>query len=701
MRVTRMGFIGSLTALLVACVTPAGQSSQTAGDPTATGNATGEPATTDPAPAPSPDPATQSGPAKTAAKAEQLAEDSTRQTTTGASFTAPKGWYLTVTADGVLLQDPDRELTLWQVDMAERDLGKAIAGAWQKVVPDFARKVRQSLSPPAQDGWDELRQIVYDVADKEKQAIMAVARRKGDITYVTLLAAPISTLSRRGAQMQQVVTSLKVAGQDKESFAGKTAHPLTGKRAAKFDAFIADALRQTGVPGAAVAVVQGGRITFEKGYGVRKLSARARVTPKTLFLIGSTTKPLTSLMMAKLVDEGKLKWTDPMSQLLPSFGLASRAIAERVQLKHSVCACTGLPRQDAEFIFEFANATPETRLAELRTMKPTTGFGETFQYSNPMVLAGGYAAAHAAYPRLPLVHAYDRVMREKVFKPLGMKATTFDHKGIRKKNHAWPHGRNMDNTFSPTALEVEHAVVSVAPAGGAWSTVGDLARYVQMELRKGKLANGKQYIGEKALLSRRERQVKITDELGYGLALFVGRESEIAVAHHGGNTVGFSGQTLFLPDHDVGLVILSNAQGANNLTGAIQRRLLELLFDGEERAAKNLALGLENQKKQLAVEMKRVSDPPNADWLKGLAGKYHNPALGPLELRLIGAGGEIDVGEWKSAVVEVKDVDGNSKLVTRDSPIAGVPLEVKGGKLVLDMGQQRYEFTRSKPATDR
>ena len=150
------------------------------------------------------------------------------------------------------------------------------------------------------------------------------------------------------------------------------------------------------MPGVALAVVQDGKIVLEKGLGVRELGANAPVTPATLFMIGSMTKPLTSLMMARLVDRKNFAWDTPVTKLLPAFALGDPVATPQVTMAHSVCACTGLPRWDMEFIFEWDKATPESRIELLRAMKPTTGFGETFQYSNLMVASGGYVAAKTA-----------------------------------------------------------------------------------------------------------------------------------------------------------------------------------------------------------------------------------------------------------------------------------------------------------------
>ena len=57
-----------------------------------------------------------------------------------------------------------------------------------------------------------------------------------------------------------------------------------------------------------MAIVQGGKVVFEKGFGTKELGKNAPVTPNTMFRIASLTKPLTSLMIASLVDEGKFTW---------------------------------------------------------------------------------------------------------------------------------------------------------------------------------------------------------------------------------------------------------------------------------------------------------------------------------------------------------------------------------------------------------
>ena len=148
-------------------------------------------------------------------------------------------------------------------------------------------------------------------------------------------------------------------------------------------------------------------------------------------------------MMARLIDEGKFTWDTPVTQIMPDFALGDAATTKQVLMKYMVSASAGMPRQDMEFFFNYDQATPASRIKEMRNMKPTTGFGETFQYSNAMVSAGGYIAAHTVDKSSDLGKAYDSVMQSRVFDPMNMHATTFDFDRVETADHAAPHWKNL------------------------------------------------------------------------------------------------------------------------------------------------------------------------------------------------------------------------------------------------------------------
>lgn len=645
-----------------------------------------------------PTPPASTTPSTTAkALARRLDADTPMKSASGATFEAPKGWFVTDKGNVLVLDDPERDLTVTLVEVSgEPEPSKAIGAAWKKIVPDFHLEVKQTVNLPARDGWDAVTQLMYDTGGTERRTVIGIARRKGDAQYVALVDGKDAGFDRRGAQLMTIFSTFKAPGVEEESFEGRKAHAFDAERGKLLDAFIERAMKSTNVPGAAIAIVQGGNVVYEKGFGIRELGKKDPVTPNTLFMIGSTTKSLTTLMMAKLVDEGKFDWDTPVTRVLPSFALADAGITKKVQMKHTVCACAGLPRQDFEFIFEYANVTPEQRVDLMRTMTPTTAFGETFQYSNTMVAAGGYAAAHAFDATKKLGPAYDEAMQKLVFGPLGMKSTTMDFLVAKGREHASSHAEDLRLETKVLPLGNEEGVVPIRPAGAAWSNVRDMSKYVRLELARGRDEKGKTFLSEANLLRRREPQIKITDKSSYGLGLDVEKDHGIVVVGHGGNNIGFTADMYFMPEHDVGVVLLTNAGNANTFRGTVRRRIIELLFDGNEEATNTLDFAVAQKRRSLEALQKDIVLDPDAAWSKGFVGTYENANLGLLTVRVDGGKSVVDAGEWKSAFGKMTSSDGTTKLVLVGPMLAGLtflPGEKNGKKtLTLEAPQQTYVF---------
>jgi CubicO group peptidase (beta-lactamase class C family) len=641
--------------------------------------------------------ATGFGPQVPALEFKELAEDTTLTTRSGATFTVSKGWHLARQDDLIVIQEPQRELAAAFVEMAGPTAEGAIAEAWKRWKPDFARTVRITAKPPATGGWDEIVQSTYETAAEERRVILAVARRKGPTYYVTLVEGATAAAERRGAQLNTSIAGLKVPGREEENLAGRRAHALDAARIEKFLAFADEARKQTKVPGVALAVVQDGKIVLEKGLGVLELGKTEPVTPATLFMIGSMTKPLTSLLMARLVDRQKFAWDMPVTKLLPSFALGDPAATAKVTMAHTVCACTGFPRQDMEFIFEWKNSTPESRIGLLRDMKPTTGFGETFQYSNLMVASGGYIAAMTGTGSKDLERAYASAMRAEVLGPLGMTSTALDLAEAQKREHARPHGRTLTFDTERIPIEYEGIVNSVMPAGGAWSNVRDISRWLLLEIGKGQLG-GNEVITEANLLERRKPRVRIGAKQSYGLALFIDESRGLQTIGHGGNTVGFSADANFWPEHGVGLVVLTNAAAANAYLGAVRRRFVEVLLDADEEAETQLAFGIKQLAEQISKQLEEITLKPDPEFVRPLAGAWTNPHLGTIEIRPERDGFVLDAGEWKSSIGEHKDKSGARKIFLTGPPFAGFAFwpQTNEGRpaLLFETAQQKYWFER-------
>ncbi|MEZ4398543.1 MAG: serine hydrolase domain-containing protein [Kofleriaceae bacterium] len=674
-------------ALLAACGTPPRSPSRPVAAPA-----------TQPAVVEAPAPAAAAPPAAPAMR--QLAAETPVTMGNGAAFTAAPGWWLADERAGVVrLEEPSRELTMWITSSGAPDRADAIAEAWQRIRPGFALAIEQADERPGTDGWDAVAQVVYVTPAAASQLVVAVAMRLGPTWYVALVDGGQAAFGRRSAQLGATIKSLRAPGLARESFAGRPIK-LDAETLRTFDAFVEEARVAAGIPGVAVEVVSGDRVLLATGHGVRALGARAAVTPATRFMIGSTTKSLTTLLMAALADRGVLTWDAPVTTLLPGFALGDAATTAALTLRHTVCACTGMPRQDLEFIMEYAGWTPERRLAMMKDMSPTTGFGETFQYSNLMVAAGGYAAGRATTKAGPLAAAYAGALARYVLAPLGMRATTLTLATGKRADAAQPHARDLAQAYHRIPLADEGAVESVAPAGGAWSTVEDLGRYLQLELRHGRRA-GAVVVSDANLLARRAPQVKISGHRSYGLGLFLDDELGVPVAGHGGNTIGFTSDLFFLPDHDVGVVVLANAGGANDFRAAVRRRFLELAFAGQPEAEPELTHALAQAKVDADAELALIDRAAPAAWSDALRGRYQAAGIGTVEIRRVGDRVVFDVGEWSSSLGRYRGRDGSDRVVLLDPPWAGFTLLLATDgdhpKLVIDTGQHTYELRRTTP----
>ena len=632
---------------------------------------------------------------------KKIDQDTQFTTTSGAIFMVQKNWFVTERDELIILEEPDRELTVTLVENSEETVQKAVQSAWKKVQPNFARIIEDETSGLAQDGWQEYVQIGYETQLQESRVVAAIARRVEKTWYIELIDGTKAAFERQSAGFFLVMTSFKVPGMHEESFVGKKADLFDDQKLQELNAFIEEARVQCNIPGLAFGIVQNNKLVFEKGLGVQSLSGSEKITPETLFMIGSATKPLTTFMMASLIDEGKFTWDTSVTEVMPDFALGDAAITKQVLMKHMVSANTGMPRQDIGFLFNTHNVTPEMRIKEMKSMVPTTGFGQTFQYSNFMVMAGGYIAASTVDKKHEIGKAYDQAMQTYVFDPIGMKSTTFDFEKAENVNHAIPHGFNLQGTYVPLSISTEEqCLVSVRPAGGAWSNVHDMAQYMITELNNGITADGKRIISEENLLKRREPQIKITDTMSYGLALMMNNDHGVLTVGHGGNTNGFTTNMFFLPEHNIGFVILINAAGANMFAQAVQRKFMELLFDGKIEADKMLSVGLEQQKKMCAKNLETIILNPDSTWLNSYSGIYEHPTLGQMTLKEVAQGVELSTSTWKSSLGQRKQNDGTLQLITVDVPFAGLEFlpEQHGNimQLVLELGQHTYVFERIK-----
>lgn len=626
-------------------------------------------------------------------------------TSAGHTYTPPEAFSARVDGAVARFTAPEGDATVTVVDLAAaKDAADAVAQAWALAQPGFKRTLRLATPRPSRNGWVDQQVFEYETSPNEKLALQAIARRSstgdGKAWVVLLLQASEATLEKRSAPIGKFFSSLRPQGYSRESFAGKTARPLTPERIEQLKAFVAEGMKQLDVPGVGLSFIDGGKVVWAGGLGVRELGKPAPVDANTLFMAASNTKAMTTALLARAVDAGKLRWDQPAAEAYPGFKLADPEITKSVQIKHLVCACTGMPRQDLEWLFGNGAAPAKTTFDQLGAIKPTSKFGEVFQYSNLMVGAGGYIAAAALKPGVEVGTAYDHAMQELLFGPLGMKNTTFDFGRALRGNRAWPHGDAFDGSTQRASMDVNRTIIPARPAGAVWTSPADFSRWVLMELNKGKTPEGQPLIGEANWAERYKPQVMVGEDVTYGMGLFVDRQYGITVASHGGDMLGFHSNMIWLPEYNAGVTILTNADAGVLLRGPLQRKLLEVLFDGRPEANERLKVAIANRKAEADKLRQLLTLPVPADAMKVLAAKYDSPELGTLSIERKAGKLRFHFAHWHSEVALRKNEDGTQSYMTIDPGIGGIEL-VRDDKaarptLVLRDAQHEYRFVAAR-----
>lgn len=629
---------------------------------------------------------------------EHLAVDTPKETVEGATFIAPADWTFSVSGPATILEPPEGDSRIALIDVRAPDADSAVALAWAAYMLDHDWPLTVVTPSPDEDGWTDRYAYSYQTSPDEKRGVGVYTQRAGDVWTVAIYDMSNATGGKRVSAVALIFDRLFPEGYTPESFAGRAAATLDAERLAELSRFTETAMEQLRVPGVGVGIIQDGQVVFAEGFGVREFGKPDKTDANTLFMVASNTKALTTLMLGKLVDAGEFGWETPVTSLLPSFRLGDPATTDQVLVKHLICACTGLPRQDFEWLFEFGDATAESALETLATMQPTSEFGEMFQYSNPMAAAAGYTGGHVAYPDSELGAAYDEAMRALVFEPLGMTSTTFDYGLALSGNHASPHAPDIDGDPAVAAMDINYSVIPVRPAGAAWSSVNDMLKYVAVELADGALPDGSQFIQKETLLERRAPQVPLGKNGAYGMGLMVDTEYGTPVVHHGGDMIGFHSDMMWLPEHGVGAVVLTNGDPGWTLRSVFQRKLLEVLFDGRPEADARVASQAENFYAYRAAERELLTVPGDATEALKLAAHYRNDALGDIEVLRDGDRTVFDFGEFRSEVASRENPDGSISFITIDAGIYGFEFVVSddgGETLTIRDAQHEYVFKGS------
>lgn len=414
---------------------------------------------------------------------------------------------------------------------------------------------------------------------------------------------------------------------------------------ADVDAYVARSMKTFDVPGLAIAIVKDGKVLMAKGYGVRKMGESAPVDENTLFGIGSNTKAFTTAALATLVDEGKISWDDKVYERLPGFEMYDPYVSHEMTIRDLLTHRSGMGLGEGDLLFwPHTTFTRDEIIYKLRFMKPASSFRSKYAYDNLMYIAAGQI--------IPAVTGkpWEEYVTEKILKPLGMNTTTLSNAHFPAgADIAWPHSKIGGPLRPIDFVELDNA----APAGSINSSVAEMSRWLLLQLNRGKFPGSdarlfseqrsQEMWSAHTILPVRERQGSLSQlspkfaayGLGWGLRDYRGRK----LVGHTGGVAGFVSRVMLVPEENLGVVILTNAEegGAfdailfhvlDSYFGSGNTDWITVLHDASESERKNAE---EEMKKQAGA---RAGDSKPSLALAKYAGKYEDAWYGPATIRM-------------------------------------------------------------------
>lgn len=344
----------------------------------------------------------------------------------------------------------------------------------------------------------------------------------------------------------------------------------------RLDAIVEDALRRTHVPGVAVGVVLGEDILYLKGYGARRAGESDPVDADTIFQIASVSKPLASTAVASVVGTGEVSWDSRTADIDPDFRLYDAWPTSQVTLRDMFSHRTGLPGQAGDLLEDLGYDRAEI-LHRLRYLRPVSSFRSAYAYTNFLLTEAAVATARAAGT------TWEELITERVFIPLGMTRTSPRAADF----YADPNRASIHFIDGGAAIpRFERQPDAQSPAGGVSSTVRDMANWLILQLNEGRF-EGTQIVDAAALAeTHRPQIVRGSDRQGravfYGLGWNVDytADGETRLSHAGAFFVGARTEVTLLPDHKLGIVVLTNAF-PTGVPEAVTNAFLDVLLRGE------------------------------------------------------------------------------------------------------------------------
>lgn len=332
----------------------------------------------------------------------------------------------------------------------------------------------------------------------------------------------------------------------------------------KIDKLVEHTKKTFHVPGIAVLVVKDGQIVHSKGYGVSSIKTGKPVDENTLFGIASNSKAFTAATLAILVDEKKLSWDDKVIKYIPEFRLYNSYVTEDFTIRDLLTHRSGLGLGAGDLMIwpDSANFTIKDIIYNLRFLKQVSPFRTKYDYDNLLYMVAGEVVTRVSGTN------WENFVEERIMKPLGMYRSAAQYSRLKDKTNVIDGHSEVDGKLQVTG----HSEMRMGQcsAGGIYSSINDLGKWVICQLDKGKYGTNK----EKQLFSEAAQREMWSPQtnmpLGkdkynshfnaYGLGWRLNDINGTKQVAHTGGLEGMVTQVTLLPELKLGIVVLTNQE---------------------------------------------------------------------------------------------------------------------------------------------
>jgi CubicO group peptidase (beta-lactamase class C family) len=328
-------------------------------------------------------------------------------------------------------------------------------------------------------------------------------------------------------------------------------------------------MKRLKVPGAAIGIYHDGQ-EYAAGFGRTSVENPLRVTPDTLFQVGSISKTFTGTILMRLAEQGRVDLDTPVRKLLPKFKMSDAEVEKRLTTRH-LLTHTGGWLGDYFDTFGDGDDALQKMVKKIRKLPQITPLGGPWSYCNTgFNIAGRIIEVVTQKP-------YEQAAQELILDPLGLKMTFF-----------FPSDVLITHRFAVGHQKIGKKVKVARPwaigragncVGGVVSTVRDLLTYARFHMGNGTNAQGEPVIKRESLEAMRVEQVDAGGRGKMGLTWFIRQANGLKIYGHGGATHGQQAMFYFIPHEDFAVALLTNSDEGGILTDSLLKWVLETYFD--------------------------------------------------------------------------------------------------------------------------